>query len=118
MSESKTSAGEILVHLVSPGVGERDFRLSEGATLADLLSQSGTSTTNQTVFVDGFPPEATLPLRSGVVVTVVPRLRNASGEEPWRATIPAFQDEALLQEYSEILEARRREAPSDEVQGG
>src|ERR1022692_1375604 len=52
MSELKTSTEEILVHLVRPGVGERDYHLSAGATLADLLRLSETSTTNQAVFID------------------------------------------------------------------
>ena len=33
--------------------------------------------------------------------------RKGAVEEPWRATIPSFQDEALFQEYRETLKARR-----------
>jgi hypothetical protein len=116
MSERKTSTEDILVHLVRPGVGARDYHLSAGATLADLLRLSETSTTNKTVFVDGVPPEEVLPLHEGAVVTIVPRPRDAAGDEPWRATIPAFRDEALFQEYSEALKARRHEVNSDEGQ--
>ena len=119
MSELKTSTEEILVHLVRPGVGERDYHLSAGATLADLLRLSETSTTNQAVFIDGAPPEEVLPLHEGVVVTIVPRPRNNAGDEPWRATIPAFRDEALFQEYSDALKARRQEVnPDEEGQDG
>ena len=64
MIEPKTSAVEILVHLVRPGRA-CDYHLSEGATLADLLRLSGTSTMNQAVFVDGVPPEESLPLHNG-----------------------------------------------------
>jgi hypothetical protein len=88
MSELKTSTEEILVHLVRPGVGARDYHLPAGATLADLLRVSETPTTNQAVFVDGVPPEEILPLHQGVVVMIVPRPRYAAGEEPWRTTIP------------------------------
>ena len=118
MSELKIPIREISVHLVAPGIGERDYRLSEGATLADLLSRSGTSTTDRVVLVDGLSPEGLLPLRAGMVVTVVPKPGNAAGAEPWRATIPAFRDEALAREYFEILQARRREDKSDEDQDG
>lgn len=109
MSELKTSTAEIVVHLLRPGVGAGDYHLAEGATLADLLRLSGASTINQAVFVDGVPPEESLPLHNGVVVTIVPRPRNAATEEPWRAAVPSFRDEALFQEYSEALKARRQE---------
>jgi hypothetical protein len=67
------------------------------------------SATNQAVFVDGVPPEEVLPLHEGVVVTIVPQPRNATGDEPWRTTIRAFRDDALFQEYSDALKARRHE---------
>jgi hypothetical protein len=118
MSKLKTSTEAILVHLVRLGVGVRDYHLSADATLADLLRQSGGSTTDQVVYVDGLPPEESLPLREGMVVTIVPKPGTAVGSEPWRAAIPAFRDEALFQEYSEILKARRGEDTSDEGQGG
>jgi hypothetical protein len=114
MSKSKTSTEEILVHLVRPGVGTRDYHLSAGATLAELLRLSETSTTNQAVFIDGVPPEEVLTLHEGVVVTIVPRPRYAAGDEPWRATVPAFQDEALFQEYSDALKVLRDEVNPDE----
>jgi len=116
MSEPKTTTEEILVHLVRPDDGARDYHLSEGATLADLLRLSGTSTTNQAVFVDGVPPEEGLPLHEGMVVTIVPRPRVTAGDEPWRAAVPAFRDEALVQEYSEALKAHRHELDLDEGQ--
>jgi hypothetical protein len=118
MGELKSSIEEILVHLVRPGVGVQDYHLTEGATLADLFCQAGTSTTDQVVLVDGIPPEEGLPLSMGVVVTIVPRPGNATGDEPWRAAIPAFRDEALFQEYSDALKARRDEIDPEEGQGG
>jgi len=114
MSEPKTSMVEILVHLVRPAVGARDYHLPEGATLADLLRLSRASTTHQAVFVDGVPPEEALSLRDGAVVTIVPRPANAATDEPWRATIPAFRDEALFQEYDETLKARRQAVDPEE----
>jgi sulfur carrier protein ThiS len=118
MGELKSSAEGILIHLVRPGVGVQDYHLAEGATLADLLRQSGTSTTDQAILVDGIPPEEYLPLSMGVVVTIVPRPRNAAGDEPWRAAVPAFRDEALFQEYSEALKALRHGDDPEEGQGG
>ena len=118
MSKPKTSTEEILVHLVYPGVGARDFHLSEGATLADLLRLSGTSTANQAVLVDGVPPEDSLFLHDGMVVTVAPCLRSGAGVEPWRTAVPSFRDDVLFQEYSEALKARRQEADPEEGQGG
>jgi sulfur carrier protein ThiS len=118
MSELGTTSLKISVHLLTPGVGVRDYHLSEGATVADLLRQSVTSTTDQAIFVDGLPIEEGLPLREGAVVTIVPKPRNSAADEPWRAVVPAFRDEALFREYSEILDARRREDDSAEGQGG
>jgi hypothetical protein len=65
------------------------------------------------VFVDGASPEDALPLHEGAVVSVVPR-PIAPGDEPWRATIPAFQDETLFREYSDVMNVRRRELNPDE----
>jgi hypothetical protein len=66
------------------------------------------------VFVEGVLPEEALPLLDGVVVTVVPRPKNAVGGEPWRAAIPAFRDDALFREYLDVLEDRRHEAIPEE----
>jgi sulfur carrier protein ThiS len=118
MSESGTSTLKISVHLVTPGVGVRDYHLSEGATLADLLRQSATSTTDRAIFVDGLPLEESLPLREGAVVTIVPKPGDSATDEPWRAVVASFRDEALFREYSEILKARRREDNSAEGQSG
>lgn len=109
MSELKTSAPEISIRLVGPGLSERDFHLPEGSTLADLLDRSGASTQDQAILVDGQPLAELLPLRPGMVITVVPRPKDDGLAEPWRGTIPAFQDEALFREYTEILtEAKSR----------
>jgi hypothetical protein len=97
VSELKTSTEEILVQLVRPGVGARDYRLSLGATLADLLRVSGASVANQAVLVDCVRPEEAVSLHSGMVVTIVPRPKYADDDEPWRATVPAFVATRLTQ---------------------
>lgn len=117
MTKTRTSAVEISVHLVVPGVGTRDYHLAEGATLGDLLRLSGSETAHQTVFVEGLPFEEAVPLRDGAVVTIVPRPRSASGDEPWRASVPAFRDEELAREYSEAIRTRRETDPDEELRG-
>ena len=118
MSDPKTSTEEILVHLVRPDVGERDYRLADGATLADLLRLSGISISDQAVLVNGVSSAEELPLREGVVITVASPTKGARGDEAWRKAVPAFRDEALFQEYSEALKARGRELDSNEGRDG
>ncbi len=113
MSE-KTSTAEIQVRLVRPGIVARDFHLPEGTTLADLLHRSGSLAAGQAVLVDGVTPEEALALHDGAVVTIVPHSGYAVGAEPWHATIPAFRDDDLFREYTEVLEARRRAEDPDE----
>ena len=62
MSDLKTSAPDVSIRLIGPDLSERDLRLPEGSTLADLLGRPGAATENQTVLVNGLPPEALLPL--------------------------------------------------------
>jgi hypothetical protein len=85
-----------VVRLVRPGVGVQKYHLPNGATLADLLRRSGATVTNQAVYLDGALAEETVPPRDGAVVMIVPLPRNAPVDEPWRATIPTFRDEALF----------------------
>ena len=118
MSELETSTDQIRVHLVRPGVGACDYKLSVGATLADLLRVSGITMVNQAVFVDTVPLERVSTLHDGAVVTIVPRPEKTVSDEPWRATLPAFEDEALFQEYSDTLKARRKDVILEEESQG
>jgi hypothetical protein len=104
----------IRVSLVRPGIGVQKYDLQNGATLADLLSQSGTTTTDQIVYVDGVLAEGTTPLRDSAVVMIVPQPRNTAVAEPWRATVPSFQDDQLFEQYRAILKARRHDLGPDE----
>ncbi len=106
-----------LVHLVQPGVGARTYGLHAGATLGELLQRSGVTTTGRTISVNGVMAEETVPLHHGAIVTIAPRAGNAAVNEPWRATIPSFQDEALFRQYTEISKARRRGLGPDEGEG-
>jgi hypothetical protein len=97
-----------LVRLVRPGLGVRKYYLSNGVTLADFLRRSKTTTAGQAVYVDGLLAEETMPLRDGSVVMIVPQPRNAAVAQPWRATIPSFQDDEIFEQYRAILKARRK----------
>ena len=104
----------IRVRLVRPGVGVQKYDLPKGATLADLLHRSQATAMSQAVYIDGVPAEATVPLRHGAVVMIVPQPRKVPVAEPWRATIPSFQDDALFEEYRKILKAHRHDLGPDE----
>jgi hypothetical protein len=107
----------IRVRLVRPGVGAQKYDLPKGATLADLLRRSQATAMNQAIDIDGVSAEGTLPLRHGAVVMIVPQPRKVPVAEPWRATIPSFQDDALFEEYRKILKAHRHDLGPDESAG-
>ena len=113
MSELKRSTEEIPVHVVRPNVGARDYYMSAGAALADLLRLSETSIENQAILIDGVPTADLVQLHAGSVV-ILPQARKAAGTEPWCVPIPAFRDEALIQDYSDAVKARRDEVSSGE----
>ncbi len=102
------------VLLLRLGVGAQKYCLHTGETLAELLRRSGVTTTDQAIYVDGVMAEETVPLHDGAVVTIAPRASNTAANQPWRATIPSFQDDALFREYTEILKSRRRNLGPDE----
>jgi hypothetical protein len=104
----------VLVRVVRPGIRAKKYRLPEGATLTELLHRSGATTVDQVVYVDGVMAEEATPLHHGAVVMIVPRLRNGAVAEPWRLTVSAFQDDALFQQYMEIMKDRRRDVEPDE----
>jgi hypothetical protein len=107
-------AEEILVRVVRPNVGARDYYMSAGATLTDPFRLSETSIENQAILVDGVPTVEIVQLQAGAVVTILPQAKKAAGTEPWREPIPAFRDEALFREYSDAVKARRDEVSSGE----
>jgi hypothetical protein len=103
-----------LARLVRPGFRAKKFYLSNGATVGDLLHRSEATTTNHVVYVDGEIVEETAPLYNGAVVMIVPQTRNRAVDEPWRGKIRSFQDDALFQQYTETLKARREDLGPDE----
>jgi sulfur carrier protein ThiS len=108
---------KILVKIVQPGLGVQEYSLPEGATLAELLRRHGATTANQIVSVDGLIVEEKVPLHDGAVAVIVPQSRNAAGDEPWRATVPSFRDEALFRQYTDLLESGRQQLGPDEFEG-
>ena len=105
---------KILVHLGRPGVGKERYHLDQGATLEDLLRLSKVNVGSRAVYIDRKLADRSTPLRDGAVVWIVPRIENAAAHEPWRSTIPSFEDESLFEEYRGILKARREEPAGDE----
>src|SRR3954468_7274969 len=65
------------VTLVRLGVGKQVFALPEGATLADLLRTAQARTEIQAIYNDGKPIEEHPPVQDGMVVTIVPKIKNA-----------------------------------------
>jgi Homeodomain-like domain len=103
-----------LIRLVRPGFGVQKYYLLNGTTLGDLLRRSHAMTADQTAYVDGVVADESVPLRDGSVVMIVPQLGNGAVDEPWRATVPSFQDDELFEQYRAILKARRRDLCPDE----
>jgi hypothetical protein len=104
----------IRVQFVRTGVGVQECPLPEGATLAELLRRLGVATTDQDVYVDGVVAEEAGPLHDGAIVMVLPQSPRAAVDQPWRATIPSFRDDALFRQYADRLESRRRQLGPDE----
>jgi hypothetical protein len=105
---------KILVQLVRPGLGVHTYHLTDGATLADLLHLSRADAADQVVCIDDQVAEEATPLHDGALVTIVPRMRNSAADEPWRATIAAFEDDTLFDDYTEAIKARRGSLEPDE----
>ncbi len=108
---------KILVKIVQPGLGVQEYSLPEGATLAELLRRHGATTANQIVYVNGLIVEEKVLLHDGAVAVIVPQSRKIAGDEPWRATIPSFRDEALFRQYTDLLESGRQQLGPDEDEG-
>lgn len=107
----------IHVVLLRLGVGMDEVALPPGATLADLLAFTEADIAGQDVFVDGRPLADAVVLKSGAVVTIVPRASNAVPTSSWRDTIGMFRDDPNFEAAAEAGRAYResqREAVDDE----
>lgn len=109
------------VTLLRPGVDAQEIELPEGATLADLLREARADTSEQAIFIDGRPVEEWIVLQPNVVVSLVPRVRNATRPADWRETVGMFRDDPVFAEIAEAgraireagREAARQEANED-----
>lgn len=108
---------KIQVELIRPGVRARKYRLTKGDTVADLLSRSKISTTNRIVLIDNVEAVESSPLHEGAVVLIAPRATNGPQQDSSRPKIASLQDDAIFQQYREILKARRKLRAQQESAG-
>jgi hypothetical protein len=102
------------VTLIRAGVRGRKYRLPKGSTLDDLLDRAGASIKEQPVPVDEVVPERSPVLRDGATVIIAPPPENAASGEPFHTAVPSLQDDAIFEEYRDILKARRRSCAPEE----
>jgi len=95
------------VVLVRSGVDSKEFVLPEGATLGDLLKESGATTGEQVVTIDGRPLEEFVALRPGMIVCIAPQPKNPGGSGSWRETVGTFRDDPTFQEMVDAGKAYR-----------
>jgi hypothetical protein len=101
------------VTLLRPGAGKQVFDLPPGATLADLLREAKTQAEGQEIVVDGKPLAECVTLEPGMIVTIVPRPRNASDEDAWRQGIGMFRDDPGFEEMMRRVEIERKRDRDD-----
>jgi hypothetical protein len=70
----------IQVTLLRPDCGQQMFKIADGATLADLLREAGAEINNPNILIDGSPVEDAFKLKSGMIITIVPRAASAPGK--------------------------------------
>jgi hypothetical protein len=87
------------VTVVTPGKESKTVEFAEGSTVADLLEAYDPFAS--AVLIDGKEPTEFIPVKTGMVITVVPRPGNALESHAWRETVGMFPDDELLQEMVE-----------------
>jgi len=120
MSAKPATAEKNGVTLIRLGVGKQAYALPEGATLADLLRTAQVQAESQAIYIDGRPIEEHLVVQDGMVVTIVPKPKNAATDDRWRETIGMFADDPTFQEMVDAGRAIReadRKAAQDEREG-
>ena len=86
------------VTLVSPGKESQTVEFAEGSTLADLLKSHNLSSPEAAILIDGTELTEYIPLKTGMVITIVPQLGHATERDAWRETVGMFPDDGLFQE--------------------
>lgn len=107
MSAKPFTAEKSGVILIRMGVGREEHALPEGATLAKVLQMTQVDTEGQSIYVDGKPLEEYVILQPGMIVTIVPRAKNATNKERWSETIGMFKDDPTFQEFVDRVQTRR-----------
>jgi hypothetical protein len=98
---------ESQVTLLHFGEGVQRFDLQPGATLADLLRESGADPAGKQVMIDGRPIEEAVILRPGMIVSLSPMPAPAPDPEPWRSTVGMFKDDPGFEQMMEDVMAAR-----------
>lgn len=93
------------VVLLRPGVGRQDYALAPGSTVADLLRAAHASLENQAIFIDGRSLAESLRLQPGMVISVVPRVRNAA--DSWRDMMDQPDVRRALEEVMQAVNEER-----------
>jgi hypothetical protein len=86
------------------------LRLAAGLSPAEAAKHAGIPKEEVEALATGYAERGL----AGVGLAGKPKSRGAGVEEPWRATIPSFRDEALFRQYTEALKARRRDLGPDQ----
>lgn len=111
-------SSEIIITLVRAGVGARKYRLAVGSTLDELLHRARTSKAGHSILVDGVSVEGSPILEHGAIVVIAPAPSNAASSEPRPASVPSLRDDAIFEEYLDILKERRRSRSREEESPG
>jgi hypothetical protein len=110
MATALTAKQCVEVVLVRPDVGPQTFTLREGATLADLLRESGAAIGSPNVLIDGRPIEDAMTLKSGMSITILPERPEMPAKRSWRDTVGMFADD---HDFEAMVEAGRAYREAD-----
>ncbi len=109
MSIEQIDQKTIRVTLLRPGVGTKVVELAEGSTVAALLRQAGADAGayQSNIFIGDKDLTEYAVLEEGMIVSIVPQVKNAADREPWRETIGMFKDNPAFEEMMKDVWAQR-----------
>jgi sulfur carrier protein ThiS len=107
MSATTIAKSDTEVTLIRPERGSQTVTLPEGATLADLLRQTGAAVRSPNLLIDGRPIEEVLMLKSGTTITITPEPPQEPPKKDWRRTVGMFADDADFEEFQAQCRAIR-----------
>ena len=108
-TETKTTE-TVGVVLMRPGVGREKYELAEGSTVADLLHTAHAPLENQEVFIGDRSLAESVVLQAGMVIRIVPRVRNSAESSHEMMDKPGVREA-----FAEMMQAvnEEREAEKD-----